>query len=88
MRHVTESLAGRMAVVPLQGLSLGEALGKGSDFHPFLPGAPSGTAVRPVAPALGWLYGRIWRGAFPALHAAKEPVDRDLFYGSYLQTYL
>jgi len=89
MQHVTESLAGRVAVVHLQGLSLGEATGKGSDVHPFLPGAASGAAVRPVAPALGWLYERIWRGAFPALHAAaNEPVDRDLFYGSYLQTYL
>lgn len=89
MQHVTESLAGRVAVLHLQGLSLGETVGKGDEIQPFLPGAASGSAVRPVAPALGWLYERIWRGAFPALHTTvDEPVDRDLFYGSYLQTYL
>lgn len=89
MRHVTESLAGRVAVMHLQGLSLGESLGHGSGILPFLPGMPSGGAATPGAPALGWLYERIWRGAFPALHAATdEPVERDLFYGSYVQTYL
>lgn len=89
MQHVTESLAGRVAVVHLQGLSLGESIGKGRDVVPFLPGVPSASALTPDAPALGWLYERIWRGAFPALYAVTgEPVDRDLFYGSYLQTYL
>jgi len=89
MQQVTESLAGRVAVVHLQGLSLAETLGKGGDVIPFLPGGSSGSAVRPAAPALGWLYERIWRGAFPALHVTTDaPVDRDLFYGSYLQTYL
>lgn len=89
MHHITESLAGRVAVVHLQGLSLGETLGMGSKVVPFLPGVPSGTAVKSDKPALGWLYERIWRGAFPALHVATdEPVDWDLFYGSYLQTYL
>ncbi len=89
MQHVTESLAGRVAILHLQGLSLAESLGRGSAVEPFVPAKPSGIDVRPVAPALGWLYQRIWRGAFPALHAeGGEPVDHELFYGSYLQTYL
>jgi len=33
------------------------------------------------------LYEHIWRGSFPALHTAAPP-DRELFYASYLQTYL
>ena len=89
MRHVAESLAGRVAILHLQGLSLRESLGRGAAVAPFLPGVPASASVAPDAPALGWLYHRIWRGAFPALHAeGSEPVDHDLFYGSYLQTYL
>ncbi|MCX8085811.1 MAG: ATP-binding protein [Rhodocyclaceae bacterium] len=89
MKHVTESLAGRAAVLQLSGLSLGESLGKGREVQPFVPGGPAGTGARPVGPTLGWLYERIWRGAFPALYAAmEEPIDRDLFYGAYLQTYV
>jgi len=33
------------------------------------------------------LYQRIWRGSFPAV-ALNGSLDRDLFYGSYVQTYL
>lgn len=89
MRQVTESLAGRVAVLHLQGLSVSEMAGKGEGVVPFLPGTPPASSVKPNEPALAWLYERIWRGAFPALHVpGDEAVDRDLFYGSYLQTYL
>lgn len=88
MRQVTESLAGRVAVMQLMGLSLRETLGRGDEVVPFLPGLGTEFPLTPEGPALGWLYERIWRGAFPVLHAGDEPVDRDLFYGSYLQTYL
>ena len=33
------------------------------------------------------LYRQIWSGSFPAL-ALNNAMDRDLFYGSYVQTYL
>jgi hypothetical protein len=89
MQQVSESLAGRVAVLHLQGLSLSEAMGQGAAVVPFLPGASAAFSMKPAEPALAWLYERIWRGAFPALHVpVGEPVDRDLFYGSYLQTYL
>jgi predicted AAA+ superfamily ATPase len=89
MQNVTESLAGRVAVMHLQGLSVGEIFGKGRSVEPFLPGRPPKEIVTPTAPALPWMYERIWRGAFPALHVpGTAPPNRDLFYGSYLQTYL
>ena len=89
MQQVTESLAGRVAILHLQGLSLAESLGQGGAVKPFVPGTKPGGNVTPAGPALSWLYERIWRGAFPALHASvDDPVDHDLFYGSYLQTYL
>lgn len=90
MRNVAESLAGRVAVMQLQGLSTGETLGAGNAVQAFLPGsAPPAQAPQADARSLAAIYERIWRGAFPALHAPGEVrADRDLFYGSYLQTYL
>ncbi len=91
MRNVTESLAGRVAIMQLQGLSTGETLGHGAQIVPFLPGNPpskSGTEDVPTSP-LSSVYERIWRGAFPALYAQGDAqADRDLFFSSYLQTYL
>ena len=91
MQNVTESLAGRVAVMHLQGLSSGEVVGHGAQVAPFLPGNPVNDldAFNDKAAALSRVYERIWRGAFPALYVPGEArADRDLFYGSYLQTYL
>lgn len=87
MKNVGESLAGRVAVMQLQGFSLGERLGHGEKQHPFIPGAAENPPISPLAAPLGWIFEHIWRGSFPALYASDAP-DRDLFYASYLQTYL
>ena len=56
---------------------------------PFLPTAaalsPRAADAEPLD--LRGLYSLIWRGAYPAI-ATNAALDRDLFYGSYLQTYL
>lgn len=91
MHNVSESLAGRVAVMHLQGLSTAETLGQGQRVTPFLPGQ---TTEYPAPPelsggSLAWVFERIWRGGYPALYAPEEAqADRDLFYSSYLQTYL
>lgn len=88
MQNVSESLAGRVAVMHLQGLSLAESLGKGAASKPFLPdSAPAETSPPAKLTPLAWVFERLWRGSFPALYAT-DPPDRDLFYSSYLQTYL
>lgn len=87
MRNVGESLAGRVAVMHLQGLSLGESLGHGEMLRPFLPESSPVSLVSPPDAPLNWVFERIWRGSFPALHGI-DPPDHDLFYASYLQTYL
>lgn len=87
MRNVGESLAGRVAVMHLQGLSLGESLGHGARQQPFLPGNIPALLLSPPTVPLAWVFQHIWRGSFPALHVEDAP-DRDLFYASYLQTYL
>ncbi|MCL4236238.1 MAG: ATP-binding protein, partial [Deltaproteobacteria bacterium] len=86
MRGVSESLAGRVTVVRLMGLSLAEARGTGRTAKPFLPVARrrGGRADRID---LRGLYRRIWRGSFPAMSTARAP-DPELFYGSYVQTYI
>lgn len=88
MKGVSESLAGRVAVLRLLGLSRREMTDHADD-KPFLPepariaklARESGTLSLPD------LYRQIWRGSFPAI-ALNAGADRDLFYGSYLQTYL
>ena len=89
MKGVSESLAGRVGVVNLLGLSRGELIGRSDKAEPFLPTddiiknqLKDGETL-----SLKTLYQCIWRGSFPAI-AIDEAVDRDLFYSSYVQTYL
>jgi len=89
MKGLSESLAGRVAIMNLLGFSRRERHRTELSVSPFLPTRESvaereGSAA---APGLRDVYRDIWRGGFPALIAG--PVrDRDLFYASYLQTYL
>lgn len=89
MQGLTESLAGRVAILRLLGFSRREAEGRSISVPPFLP-TPENLEERSESAGQGdlrSLFRLIWRGAFPALLAG--PVeDRDLFLGSYLQTYL
>jgi predicted AAA+ superfamily ATPase len=89
MKGVSESLAGRVAVVRLLGLSRRELVGDGLLASPFLPNPERGFAPALPAQALDLLdaYRLIWRGSYPGL-ALFPDKDRDLFYGSYLATYL
>jgi predicted AAA+ superfamily ATPase len=84
MRGVSESLAGRVAVLRLLGFSRREILGKSASSLPFLPRMESSKSP-PLS--LMELYHLIWRGSFPAI-ALHDEIDRDLFFSSYLQTYL
>jgi len=89
MKGVSESLAGRVGVVHLLGLSRREMTGQGLACTPFLP-VPEAIQDRLGTGgklSLKDLYRLIWRGAFPAVALSHE-VDRDLFYSSYVQTYL
>ncbi|MHC1713660.1 MAG: ATP-binding protein [Solidesulfovibrio sp.] len=89
MRGVSESLAGRVGIVHLQGLSRRERMGQAATAVPFLPsatGEPNRDGTNTPL-SLQALYDVIWRGSFPAL-ALNQEADKNLFYGSYLQTYL
>ena len=89
MEGVSESLAGRVGIVQLLGLSRRECLGQAMGATPFLP-VPDQMQKRLTGGeslTLKQLYKIIWRGSFPAV-ALSEDVDRDLFFSSYVQTYL
>jgi hypothetical protein len=89
MRGVSETLAGRIAIFNLLGFSQRERHRKELSVAPFLP-TRQGLAEREksaVRTRLKDIYRDIWLGSFPALNAGAVK-DRDLFYSSYVQTYL
>lgn len=89
MKGVSESLAGRVAIVQLMGFSRREMMEQSSESRPFVPMPTEITERVRSGGVLGLreLYGLIWRGSFPAI-ALNPQMDRDLFYASYIQTYL
>jgi hypothetical protein len=89
MEGVSETLAGRVAIMSMLGLSEAEARRQGPGTRPFLPTRAelARRAASSTPLPLGTLYRHVWRGWFPALVSGRIK-DRDLFYSSYVQTYL
>jgi len=89
MSGLTESLAGRVAIVDLLGLSQAELQGRALQSQPFVPTpdwiGQARNAAKPLS--LQALYEQIWLGAYPRL-VAQGPQSRDVFYRSYVQTYI
>ena len=90
MEGVSETLAGRMAIFDLLGFSQSELDDRSDTAQPFLPTAQwvahaRAQVVKPMT--LMDAYRRIWRGAFPLVALGKAAL-RDIFYSSYIQTYL
>lgn len=90
MQGITESLAGRVAILDLLGLSRAEIRGRAEMCRPFVPSqdricASRGQVGEPEG--LMDLYGEIWRGGFPRI-ALDADLPRDIFFSSYLQTYV
>ena len=86
MRGVTESLAGRVAILTLNGLSERETSRSLSDPSPFLPRA-FGQARKGTIYDEPSLFRRILTGSYPA-PLSGEVKDLELFYGSYVRSYL
>ena len=121
MQGITESLAGRVAIIDLLGLSQAEIDNRSTSSKPFMPTPDWIDRTRSQVSKPGLLqdvYQRIWRGSFPALWTTEDPsgdgngdgsgdgagnpdgsgfgyqkvprseVSRDIFYKSYVQTYI
>ncbi len=88
MKGVSESLAGRVGIVNLLGLSLKEQQMQASAVEPFLPIQTQLSERAKISPPLSLMeaYRIIWRGSYPGI--CVENRNRDLFFSSYIQTYL
>ena len=86
MRGVSESLAGRIAIINMQGISLSEITGLAN--HPFLPDFEFYRDRKPAtqfdAPTA---FEHIFKGAMPAV-VSKLHTNTSRFYASYISTYL
>jgi len=83
-----ESLAGRVALLHMPALSQHEIYGSGSNvpFSVDLDALKQRKTTGQQA-LLTEMYERIWKGSMPGLVSGKF-TDRDVFYNSYLQTYI
>ncbi len=89
MKGISETLAGRVAILNLLGFSSRERHRRELDLPPFVPTQQvlKERAATSVALGLKRVFTDIWLGSLPAV-ATRAVRDRDLFYSSYLQTYL
>ena len=87
MQNVTESLAGRVGVLRMLGLSNSEV--SGTCFPPFTVDPQELIGRLNVASAMdiNQIYARIYKGSMPRLYET-DNVDRDDYYESYLETYI
>ena len=90
MRGITESLAGRVGIVNMLGLSQAELDRRPHRTAPFMPTPEwiegSRDGVDSLAPPAR-VYERIWQGSFPEV-VGKNAEERTDFYNSYVQTYI
>lgn len=88
MELAQESLAGRTAILHLPTLSQHEIYGSGAN-EPFsaAPEKLQKRIPRGTSADMRGIYERIWHGSMPGLVSGAHR-DRDMFYSSYLATYL
>ncbi len=88
MELARESLAGRTAIIHMSALSQGELYGDAinSPFSVNL-NALNERKSHLASCAATEMYERIWNGALPG-HRSGKYTDRDVFYSSYIQTYI
>lgn len=87
MKGVSESLAGRIGIVDMLGLSDREIYEDPLD-RPFLPTTDYLLERRPkMAPSIQNLWERIHRGSMPELYS-NENMDWEQYYAAYVDTYI
>lgn len=83
MQGVSESLAGRIRIIHMAGLSLREIMGRAEGPHAYIPRELKGSEVS-AAPKNIWEI--IWRGGMPELQDPE--IDWDAYYADYERSYL
>lgn len=86
MRNISESLAGRVGILDLSGLSSAEKEGRVIDsFHPSLESIKA-REKNMILKDINKIYDDIFRGGMPAL--LNENIDRNEYYSNYVRTYI
>jgi predicted AAA+ superfamily ATPase len=85
MENITESLAGRVIIIDLLGLSIYERFKAGLKQKPFLPSAAPPSLLKRYN--VLDTFKVIWQGSFPDLVYRDEKSRKD-FFDSYIRTYL
>jgi len=96
MKGINESLAGRIAILDLLGLSYREKIKMPYSGKPFTPEfsshnktmAANSQKTEKIKPLTAKeLYRHIWEGSMPEL-AVNKKLNREIFYSSYIQSYI
>ena len=87
MRDVSETLAGRVGIINLLGLSTSEIQGRPSRVFTTNPEMLMSRLGEVQRLGLTELYERIFKGSMPQLYASDD-VPWETFYRSYVETYL
>ncbi|MDR2137129.1 MAG: AAA family ATPase [Synergistaceae bacterium] len=93
MEGIDESLAGRIAILDLMGLSYREKIGAPFSGKPFLPSMAKQNRNDGHRGQMGEaltareVFRRIWEGSLPE-PVLDEKIDRETYYGSYVQSYI
>ncbi len=87
MKRVTESMAGRVGVVRMLGLSNSEIMGRRFSAFAVEPQELVKRVGEVPAMGVGELFARIFKGSMPRLYEL-DHIDRDEYYESYLETYI
>ena len=90
MKGITESLAGRVAIINMLGFSQGEREDRALQVKPFIPTKRWIKHARTNSKkpkSLMTVYKQIWQGSYPRYIVSRN-IPHDIFYSSYLQTYI
>ncbi|MCM1386578.1 MAG: ATP-binding protein [Bacillus sp. (in: Bacteria)] len=87
MQNVSESLAGRVGIVNLLGLSNAEIYGYPNEPFSTEPERLMKRMETTNPKNLNEIYARIFKGSMPALYADNN-IDWEIYYRSYIDTYL
>lgn len=89
MKNVTESMAGRVAIFRLLGLSLDEENGD-PEVDIFTPDEAylAKRRAKAIHLTIPTVFQNIWRGSFPFVITNNSVDNRERFYQSYISTYI
>jgi predicted AAA+ superfamily ATPase len=90
MSGVTETLAGRVAILDILGFSRSEMEGRSNEIGSFLPTEDwikNAKNHKPIPKTISDIYSDIWKGSYPKM-VLDQNMSRNIFYKSYIQTYI